>query len=178
MSGRDDSNRTIVMSVGDKEFLISLEGNRTSDHFANVLPLTARMSDLNGNEKYLLLDDRLPTDATCPGTVHTGDLMLYGDDCLVVFYDTFGTRYRYTPVGKVMDVSGLAEALGDGPVDVVFSRTRNRRRLPHTTQRRDPGSTTEPQRGQYPDSPWSELSSSSSSSDGTDTSVSIGLTFP
>ena len=47
--------------------------------------------------------------------------MLYGGDCLVVFYETVRTSYGYTPVGHISDTEGLAEALGDGRVEVSFS---------------------------------------------------------
>lgn len=89
---------------------------------AGMLPMTLDMEELNGNEKYFYLDSSLPTSSTRPGTIHAGDVMLYGDSCLVVFYETFRTSYSYTPIGHVTDISGLAEALGSGDVTVSFSQ--------------------------------------------------------
>ena len=43
------------------------------------------MPDLNGNEKHVKLQKRLPTDASKPGTIRNGDLMLWDSDTLVVF---------------------------------------------------------------------------------------------
>lgn len=76
---------------------------------------------MNGNEKYCYLDDGLPTDSRVPSQIRAGDLILYGADCLVLFYESFSTTYRYTPLGRVEDAPGLADALGSGGVAVSFA---------------------------------------------------------
>ena len=40
--------------------------------------MTVDMSELHGNEKYYYLSNGLPTASSNPGTIRTGDLMLYG----------------------------------------------------------------------------------------------------
>lgn len=84
------------------------------------LPLSLDMSEMNGNEKFYFFSDSLPVDSQLPTQVHAGDLMLYGSDCLVLFYKTFTTSYRYTPLGYMEDAAGLAEALGGDSVQVSF----------------------------------------------------------
>lgn len=109
------------MDIGDRTFMIVLYNTEAASEFASMAPLELRMNELNGNEKYVYLDRELTTSQIRMGTIHAGDVMLFGDDCLVVFYETFSTPYSYTPIGKVTDVSGLAEALGSGDVTVSFS---------------------------------------------------------
>lgn len=75
--------------------------------------------EMNGNEKYYNLPDNLPTDSYRPGTIQEGDLMLYGSNCLVLFYETFATPYNYTRIGKVDNTAGLTEAVGSGNVNVI-----------------------------------------------------------
>ena len=116
-----DTGTTVLMTAGGRTFTIVLEDNETAATLVEMLPMTVSMSELNGNEKYHYLPERLPRDDIRPGTIHAGDVMLYGGDCLVVFYETFRTSYGYTPVGHISDTEGLAEALGDGSVDVSFS---------------------------------------------------------
>lgn len=78
------------------------------------------MSEMNGNEKYHYLSENLPTDSYRPGTIQTGDLMLYGSSCVVLFYETFSSGYSYTRLGQIDNPKGLAAALGGGDVSVRF----------------------------------------------------------
>ena len=110
----------INIIVGSKSFTATLADSETGEAFAALLPLTVMMNELNGNEKYHYLNLSLPTAAYQPGTIHSGDLMLYGNNCLVLFYETFNTSYSYTRLGAIDDPSGLAAALGSGNVSVRF----------------------------------------------------------
>ena len=112
------------MTVGERRFAVTLTNNAAAGAFAAQLPLTLDMSDLNGNEKHAELPRALPANASRPGTIRNGDLMLYGTTTLVVFYETFNSSYSYTRLGRVDDPSGLAQALGRGEVRVIFSTER------------------------------------------------------
>jgi hypothetical protein len=111
------------MTVGERRFAITLTDNAAARAFAVQLPLRLDMSELNGNEKHADLPKPLPADARRPGTIRNGDLMLYGGDTLVVFYQTFQSSYSYTRLGRVDDPSDLAQALGPRGVRVLFPRT-------------------------------------------------------
>lgn len=110
----------IQVQVGDQIFTAVLEDNETAAAFRAKLPLTLQMQELNGNEKYAY-GVSLPADAEAVGTIHAGDVMLYGGDCLVLFYDTFDTVYSYSRIGHIENPEGLAEAVGNGNVEITFS---------------------------------------------------------
>ena len=110
------------MTVGERRFAITLTDNAAARAFAAQLPLTLEMEELNGNEKHARLPQALPADASRPGTIRNGDLMLYGTTTLVVFYETFVSSYSYTRLGRVDDAADLAHALGRRGVRVAFSR--------------------------------------------------------
>lgn len=111
---------TITVKVGTKTFAATLAKNPAVDAFRKLLPLSARMTELNGNEKYLRLATNLPTQGSRPASIQAGDLMLYGSNTVVIFYTAFSTTYSYTRLGRIDDATGLAAALGAGDVDVTF----------------------------------------------------------
>ena len=118
----DEFVSKINLVIQGEEFTATLEDNETSRAFVNQLPLTMTMNELNGNEKYYYLDESLPNQATSLSQIETGDLMLYGDDCLVLFYDTFKTSYRYTRIGKLDQIIRLKELAGNGTIEVSISK--------------------------------------------------------
>lgn len=110
------------MTIANQRFAISLADTEAARAFAALLPLTIDMPDLNNNEKHATLPRALPTTSVRPGTIRSGDLMLYGAQTLVVFYQTFDSAYAYTPLGRVDDPAELAQALGSGPARITFSQ--------------------------------------------------------
>lgn len=118
-------SKTVIVSVGDKEFEIILADNEAADRFYQMLPMSLDMSELNGNEKYYYMNEQLPTSASVPKQIRTGDLMLYGSNCVVIFYKSFSTSYSYTELGHMTNSSGLAAALGKGDVTVTFAKKDN-----------------------------------------------------
>ena len=110
------------MTVGERRFAITLADTDAARTLAAQLPLTLDMAELNGNEKHADLPKALPTDASRPGTIRNGDLMLYGSDTLVVFYETFRSSYSYTRLGWVNDPSDLSRALSKGEARIAFTK--------------------------------------------------------
>lgn len=115
-------DRRIWMTVGERRLSISLADTDAARAFAALLPLTLHMPDLNGNEKHVKLPKALPANASRPGTIRHGDLMLWGADTLVVFYLTFDSPYSYTRLGRVDDADALPQVLGRGEVRIIFSK--------------------------------------------------------
>ena len=81
-----------------------------------MLPVEFNMSELNGNEKYVYMPSSLPTNSSNPKHINAGDVMLYGDNCLVIFYKSFDTSYSYTRIGHIDNLNDL----GNGSVTVKF----------------------------------------------------------
>lgn len=104
-------------------YKVDLESNSSAQEFAHRLPLAITMTDLHSNEKYYFFDESFPAQPENVGTINKGDLMLYGDDCIVVFYDTFDTPYSYTKIGKILSPNALEEKVGTESVEITFTRT-------------------------------------------------------
>lgn len=109
------------IEINGKSFTAEFYDSETAKAFQNMLPLTLDMNDLHGNEKYCYLDSSLPTKAQNVRTINEGDIMLFGNDCLVVFYESFSTSYSYTKIGYITDTAGLKQAVGEGTATVTFS---------------------------------------------------------
>lgn len=78
------------------------------------------MSDVNSNEKFYSFQEKLPTNSERPGEIVAGDIMLYGDNGLVLFYETFSSTYSYTRLGYIEEASRFVQAVGDGDINVAF----------------------------------------------------------
>lgn len=110
----------LIIEVNGQSFKAGLYDNETAKALLERLPMTLNMDELNGNEKFYYLDDRLPADSENVGNIQTGDIMLFGSDCLVLFFEDFSTSYSYTRIGHIEDSQGFADALADGTVEVTF----------------------------------------------------------
>ena len=112
--------KTMQMKVGDKEYSVVLNDNHTTKALQEILPMTIKMTEFNGNEKYYQLRETLPSRPEHIGQIKTGDVMLFGDDCLVVFYKDFKTTYSYTRIGHIENAADLEQTLGRGSVTITF----------------------------------------------------------
>ena len=118
----DNSMLKIKIIIGSKTFSALLYDNESARALMDQLPMTLNMSELNGNEKYYYLENSLPTDSGIPSKIKAGDIMLYGNNCIVLFYESFSTSYSYTPLGHIDDTEELAATLGRGNVQVAFQK--------------------------------------------------------
>ena len=92
---------TVKVFINDKEYKLNLYDNETADSLVKLFPIEVTMKTLNENEVYVYLDEKLPTNSSNPKKINAGDVMLYGDNCLVIFYKTFNTSYSYTKIGHI-----------------------------------------------------------------------------
>ena len=104
--------------INGKEYPIDLEDNETANTFVSILPQKFDMNELNGNEKYVYLNNALPTSSYGPKRIETGDVMLYDNDCLVIFYKSFQTSYSYTKIGHINNLPDL----GNNNISVIIEK--------------------------------------------------------
>lgn len=114
----------INLTVNNKTFSATLENNETTRALTSMFPMTLNMSDLHSNEKYNYLNSSLTTNISVPRMINAGDIKLYGNNCLVVFYDDFRNSYSYTNLGKVDNVDDFVAELGSGSVNITFELTK------------------------------------------------------
>ena len=116
--GNNEFSKTINTEINANIYTLKPEDNDTAKKLVTMLPVELNMTELNGNEKYYYLDGTLPSDSKNPGRIEKGDVMLYGNNCLVVFYKSFNTSYSYTKIGHIDNLPDL----GKGNIKVKFSK--------------------------------------------------------
>lgn len=120
INSKEDDNLNINIIINDEKFSATLVDNETSRKFISLFPLEITMNELNGNEKYNYLEESLPTRSYSPKQINEGDIMLYGSDCLVLFYKSFNTSYSYTKLGTINNPKNLSNIVGNGNIKVRF----------------------------------------------------------
>ena len=114
----ENDEMKINVIINNKKYSAIMENNETVKEFLKLLPQEFNMEELNGNEKYIHMNYSLPTNSTNPKHITTGDIMLYGNNCLVIFYKSFDTNYNYTKIGHIDNISDL----GNGNITVKFEK--------------------------------------------------------
>ena len=108
----------VVLNINNVEYKLNLENNDTVKDLLKNLPLSLSMTELNGNEYYAYLDFNLKTNSENVKTIKTGDVMLFGNNCIVVFYESFNTSYSYTKIGHIDNIDNLKDNLKSGNVEL------------------------------------------------------------
>lgn len=109
------------VTVGNSVFSGTFAENSGAKALKEMLedgPITVDMRDYGGFEKVGSLDRSLPASDTRI-TTKAGDIVLYQGNQIVIFYGS--NSWAYTRLGKIDDLSGWEEALGNGNISAVFS---------------------------------------------------------
>ena len=118
----ESEDRNMEIIINNKTYDVLLENNETVKELLEKLPNKIMMSELNGNEKYYYFNTSFKSNPENISLIETGDIMLYGNNCLVIFYKDFKTSYKYTRIGKIKNHSDLEKNLGDKEVEVSFKK--------------------------------------------------------
>lgn len=103
----DNYMENIRVIINDNSYDFIMENNETSKEFLKLLPKEFDMNELNNNEKYIYLDNTLKTNPIKINHINAGDVMIYQNDCLVIFYKSFDTSYSYTKIGHINNLPDL-----------------------------------------------------------------------
>ena len=117
-------NMKIKIIVNNQEFTATMQDNTASQELLQILPLQIDMTELNGNEKYHQFSDKkFSTNSHIVKNIANGDLMIFGNNYLVIFYKNFTqNNYAYTPIGKIDNPKNLPQALGHGNVKIQIKK--------------------------------------------------------
>ncbi len=114
---------TFYLTVEGVTFPATFADNQGAEALADLLtdgPLTLSLEDYGGFEKVGSLGQSLPTSNTHI-TTQSGDIVLYQGRQIVLFYGS--NSWSYTRLGRVTDLTGWKEALGQSDVTVTLSLT-------------------------------------------------------
>ena len=115
-----DNMQNIIITIKNKKYEAILYDNSTTKELIKKFPITITMSDLNGNEKYYNFSKSFSTSSENVANINKGDIMLFGDNCLVIFYKSFSTRYKYTKLGYIKNTEDLENSFGKGDIEITF----------------------------------------------------------
>ena len=115
-----DNMQNIIITIENKKYEAILYDNSTTKELIKKFPITITMSDLNGNEKYYNFSKSFSTSSENVASINKGDIMLFGDNCLVIFYKSFSTHYKYTKLGYIKNMEDLENSFGKGDIRITF----------------------------------------------------------
>ena len=118
----NQDEKMVEVVVGKRTFQAELANTEAAKKLADSLPMTISANELNGNEKYAYMTQNFPTDDNISGQIKAGDMMLFGDNCLVFFYKDFKTSYSYTRIGKIKEGDAFAKVVGNGNVTITIQK--------------------------------------------------------
>jgi rhodanese-related sulfurtransferase len=109
----------IKMLIGDTEVPVTWEENASVDELRALLPLTIEMSMYGGFEQVGPIGQSITSDDQ-QITTDSGDVVLYSDDQIVVFYGS--NTWAYTRLGHIdLSQKEMADLLGNGNVTITLT---------------------------------------------------------
>ena len=72
---KESNMENIKVNINGKIYNANLEDNETVKEFLKILPQEFKMTELNGNEKYVYMNTTLPTSAINPKHINKGEIL-------------------------------------------------------------------------------------------------------
>lgn len=111
----------LKITVGDHVFYADFAQNDSAREFKELLSqgaITVSMEDYGGFEKVGSLGAQITRNDERITTV-PGDIILYQGNQICIYYGT--NTWNFTRLASIQDADGLAEKLGNGSIEAVFS---------------------------------------------------------
>ncbi len=115
----------IVNGTNVKQFPMTILDNACGRMLYSALPKTLYLTDQNYNTKIGVDPEGIyyPMEEYKPKNLLAGDFMLFGNSRYELSYEDHTSGYAYTRLGRIMNPTGLKQALGNGPVSVTIIRS-------------------------------------------------------
>lgn len=97
--------KEIKVYIGGREADVTFEDNISVKELAVYAPYNHMpLIDLNNNSKYCILKRKLNTDSNITKTTKKGDIMLYKNNNIIIFYKDAENNYSYTKLGHINNI--------------------------------------------------------------------------
>ena len=115
-----EENDTMNININGQVASVQLEDNTTTKAILANMPFTIQMDDLHQNEKYYYFDKSFPVSPQPIQTIEAGDVLLYQNNCLVIFYKSAKPVASYTRIGKISRFQEIRASFGNKSVSVQW----------------------------------------------------------
>ncbi len=115
-----EENDTMNININGQVASVQLEDNVTTKAILANMPFTIQMDDLHQNEKYHYFDKSFPVSPQPIQTIEAGDVLLYQNNCLVIFYKSAKPVASYTRIGKISRFQDIRASFGNASVSVQW----------------------------------------------------------
>ena len=126
-SNREETYENAIKDIGTlPDIQIKLNGiyyratpviSYATQNFMKNFPMSVQMSDENSNQKKGCVYFKIEGDSDKPKNIEKGDLLIYGDSCIVIATSDFAGHGKYKKIGHINNIDGLP----DGSYPALFS---------------------------------------------------------
>ncbi len=110
----------VSLQVGTNVFSVELAKTDAANQLRQRFPLTLTMDKHYVVDRHVDLDFNLPTISIPAGTVEIGEFFLLQPNRLILSLHLSQRAGFMTPIGKVENIDGFVEAIGEGSVEMTF----------------------------------------------------------
>lgn len=107
----NEKQKMPILITNGKKFHVLANVTPTLEALIEELPPKFIMNNLNENEKDYKLSQPIPATNKNIQKIEAGDVMLFGQQTLVIFYQSFSTSYHYTQIGSIENKESLLDTL-------------------------------------------------------------------